>query len=93
MAQKAQSLLIDDFDGSAAEDTVRFDLNAGHAGQSRYLPARYVDAARRVGGARKPARGSRRGSAGGLDTTEVRKWARAQVSGQRPQPGACWPGG
>jgi hypothetical protein len=41
--------------------------------------ARYVNAASRVGGrARRPARGGRRGSAGGLDTTEVREWARAQ---------------
>ncbi|MGO9192626.1 MAG: histone-like nucleoid-structuring protein Lsr2, partial [Streptosporangiaceae bacterium] len=27
---------------------------------------------------RKPARGSRRGPGGGLNTTEVREWARAQ---------------
>ena len=41
--------------------------------------ARYVDAGRRVGAsARKPARGSRRHPANGLDTTEVREWARAQ---------------
>ena len=88
MAQKIQTLFIDDLDGSAAEGTVRFgldgaeyeiDLNAGHAKELRDALARYVDAARRVGGsARKPARGTRRGSAGGLDTTEVREWARAQ---------------
>ena len=74
--------------GSTAEGTVRFgldgteyeiDLNAGHARELRDVLARYVDAARRVGGsARKPARGSRRGPAGGLNTTEVREWARAQ---------------
>jgi hypothetical protein len=28
VAQKAQSLLIDDFAGSAAEDTVRFGLDS-----------------------------------------------------------------
>ena len=88
MAQKIQILLIDDLDGSAAEGTVRFgldgteyeiDLNAGHARELRDALARYVDAARRAGGsARKPARVSRRGPAGGLDTTEVREWARAQ---------------
>ena len=87
MAQKVQTLLIDDIDGSAAEGTVRFgldgaeyeiDLNAGHARQLRDALARYVDAARPVGGsARRPARGSRRGPPG-LDTTEVRQWARAQ---------------
>ena len=88
VAQKIQTLLIDDLDGSAAEGTVRFgldgteyeiDLNAGHARELRDALARYVDAARRVSGsARMPARGSRRGPAGGLDTTEVREWARAQ---------------
>jgi hypothetical protein len=55
------------------------DLNAAHARQLRDALARYVDAARRVSGsARKPARGGRRVPAGGLDTTEVREWARAQ---------------
>lgn len=88
MAQKIQTLFIDDLDGSAAEGTVRFgldgaeyeiDLNAGHAKELRDALARYVDAARRVSGsARKPGRGSRRGSADGLNTTEVRDWARAQ---------------
>ena len=88
MAQKIQTLLIDDLDGSAAEATVRFgldgaeyeiDLNARHAKQLRDALARYLAAARRAGGsARKPARGSRRGPAGGLDTTEIREWARAQ---------------
>jgi hypothetical protein len=88
VAQKIQTLFIDDLDGSAAEGTVRFgldgaeyeiDLSAGHAKELRDALARYVDAARRVGGsARRPARGSRRGSAGGLDTTEIREWATAQ---------------
>jgi nucleoid-associated protein Lsr2 len=89
VAQKIQTLLIDDLDGSAAEGTVRFgldgteyeiDLNAGHAKDMRDALARYVDAARRTGGnARKSARGSsRRGPAGGLNTTEIREWAKAQ---------------
>ena len=88
MAQKIQTLLIDDLDGSAAEGTVRFgldgaeyeiDLSAGHTRQLRDALARYVDAARRVSGsARTPARGSRRGPSGGVNTTEVREWARAQ---------------
>ena len=81
MAQKIQTLFIDDHDGSAAEGTVRFgldgteyeiDLNAGHARELRDALARYMGAARR------PARGARRGSAGGLYTTEVREWAKAQ---------------
>ena len=89
MAQKIQTLLVDDIDGSAAEGTIRFgldgaeyeiDLNAGHARELRDALARYVAAARRVGGsaARRSARTGRRGSAGGLNTTEVREWAKAQ---------------
>ena len=63
MAQKIQTLFIDDLDGSAAEGTVRFgldgteyeiDLNAGHAKELRNALARYVDAARRVSSARRP---------------------------------------
>jgi hypothetical protein len=74
--RRYRPLFIDDLDGSAAEGTVRFgldatkyeiDLNAGHAKELRDALARYVDAARRVSGsARKAARGSRRGPAGPL---------------------------
>ena len=88
MAQKIQTLFIDDLDGSAAEGIVRFgldgaeyeiDLNAKHARELRDALARYAGAARRAGGAaRRPVRGARRGSASGLNTTEVREWARAQ---------------
>ena len=88
MAQKIQTLFIDDLDGSEAEDTVRFsldgaeyeiDLNAEHAQALRDALARYVHAARRAeGGARRPARGGRRAPAGGVDSTEVREWAKAQ---------------
>ena len=88
MAQKIQTLFIDDLDGSAAEGTVRFgldgteyeiDLNAKNAQELRDALARYAGAARRAGGAaRRSARGVRRGSAGGLNTTEVREWAKAQ---------------
>ena len=88
MAQKIQTLFIDDLDGSAADRTVRFgldgteyeiDLNARHAQELLDALARFVGAARRVGGAaRRTARGARRGSASGLNTTEVREWAKAQ---------------
>jgi hypothetical protein len=70
MAQRVQTLLIDDLDGGVAEGTVRFgldgaeyeiDLSAGHAKELRDALARYVDAARRVSSsARRPARGGRR---------------------------------
>ena len=89
VAQKIQTLFIDDIDGSEAEGTVRFaldgaeyeiDLNAKHAEALRKALSRYVEAARRSGGtaARRPARAARRSAASGLNTTEVREWAKAQ---------------
>jgi Lsr2 len=88
VAQKVQTLFIDDLDGSDAEGTVRFgldgteyeiDLNAKHAQALRDALARYVGPARRVGGgARRPARRGPRGSVSGLNTIEVREWAKAQ---------------
>jgi hypothetical protein len=88
VAQKIQTLFIDDLDGSAAEGTIRFgldgtdyeiDLNAEHAQALRDVLARYAGAARRANGAaRRPARNGRRASATGLNTTEVREWAKAQ---------------
>jgi len=87
-AQKIQTLFIDDLDGSEAEGTVRFgldgadyeiDLSAGHAQALREALARYVQAARRAGGgSRWPVRGGRKAPADGLNTTEVREWAKAQ---------------
>jgi Lsr2 len=88
VAQKIQTLFIDDLDGSAAEGTVRFgldgteyeiDLNTEHAQALRDALALYVGAARRTSGAaRRPARTGRRAAANGLNTTEVREWAKAQ---------------
>src|SRR6516164_5209057 len=88
VAQKVQTLFIDDLDGSAAEGTVRFgldgtdyeiDLNAAHAQALRDALARYVSAGRRAGGStRRQVRGGRRVSANGVNTTEVREWAKAQ---------------
>jgi hypothetical protein len=87
VAQKIQTLFIDDLDGSQAEGTVRFgldgtdyeiDLNAEHAQTLRTALARYVEAARRAPSARRPARAGRRATASGLDSTEVRDWAKTQ---------------
>jgi hypothetical protein len=88
VAQKIQTVFIDDLDGSEAEGTVRFgldgaeyeiDLNADHARALRDALSRYVQAARRAGGgARRPARSGRRARADGVDSTEVREWAKAQ---------------
>lgn len=88
MAQKIQTLFIDDLDGSEAEGTVRFgldgveyeiDLNGDHAQELREALAPYVSAARRAGGgARRPSKTGRKAPASGLNTTEVREWAKAQ---------------
>jgi len=88
VAQKIQTLFIDDLDGSEAEGTVRFgldgtdyeiDLNKAHAQELREALAPYLNAARRAGGAaRRPARGTRKAAAGEPNTTEVREWAKAQ---------------
>ncbi len=85
MAQKIQTLFIDDIDGSEAEGTVRFalegaeyeiDLSAEHARALRDALAPLVAAARRAGGsARPPTRSGHREPTGGLNTTEVREWA------------------
>ena len=88
MAQKVQTLFVDDIDGSAAEGTVRFgldgaeyeiDLNTEHAQALRDALAPYIGAGRRASGAaRRPARGGRKAAANGVNTTEVREWAKAQ---------------
>lgn len=91
MAQKIQTLFIDDIDGGAAEGTVRFaldgtdyeiDLNAKHSEELRSALGKYVSHARKVGGsARRAGRGAGRagrGASSSLNTTEIRNWAREQ---------------
>lgn len=87
MAQRVQTLFLDDLDGSEAESTVRFaldgseyeiDLNAAHTEDLRKVLAPYVRAARRGPASRRPARTARRGSAAGVSNSEVRDWAKSQ---------------
>jgi len=90
MAQKVQTLLIDDLDGGEAEGTVRFgidgtdyeiDLSAKHAEALRKALEPYLGAARRAPGsaARRPGRTGRRvASAAAPDPTAVRGWAKSQ---------------
>jgi hypothetical protein len=88
MAQKVQTLFIDDLDGSEADGTVRFaldgtdyeiDLNTKNAQELRDALAPFLSASRRVGSAaRRPARSGRTALASGLNTTEVREWAKTQ---------------
>jgi hypothetical protein len=85
MAQKIQTLFIDDIDGSEAEGTVRFgfdgtnyeiDLSDKHSDELRTALRKYVEHARRISGsARRPiARVGRKPST--VDTVAVRAWAR-----------------
>lgn len=88
MAQKVQTLFVDDLDGSEADGTVRFgldgveyeiDLNTKHAQELRDSLARYVSVARRAKSAdRRPTRSARKAEPAKPDPTEVREWAKAQ---------------
>ena len=85
MAQKIETLFIDDIDGGAAEGTVRFaldgtdyeiDLSGKHSAELRDALRKYIEHGRRVGGPARRAsgRGGRRARA--VDTVAVRAWAR-----------------
>src|SRR5438270_13536945 len=87
MAQKIQTLFIDDIDGSEAEGTFRFgldgteyeiDLSKKHAEALRKSLELYVGAARKGPGSRRPGRTRRQPSANGASSTEVRAWAKSQ---------------
>jgi len=86
MAQRIQTLLIDDLDGGEAVGTVRFgldgteyeiDLSATHSDELRATLERYLPHARRAGGTARSAARGRRGSAT-VDTAKVREWAKGQ---------------
>jgi len=85
MAQKVQVVLVDDLNGSSADETVTFaldgvsyeiDLSTANAGRMREAFAPYVGHARKSArSARKPGRAAR-GGAG--KSAEIRAWARGQ---------------
>ena len=86
MAQRIQTLLIDDLDGGEAAGTVRFgldgteyeiDLSAAHGDELRKALEQYLAHARRAGGPARSAARTRRGS-GSVDTAKVREWAKGQ---------------
>jgi nucleoid-associated protein Lsr2 len=87
MAQKVQTLFIDDIDGGEAEGTVQFgldgisyeiDLNTKHAEALRKSLARYVAASRKISRSRRPSRTRRSSGPNGASNSEVRAWARSQ---------------
>src|SRR5512146_3568410 len=82
MAQRIQTLFIDDLDGSEAAGTVRFgldgteyeiDLSTAHGEQLRNALEQYIRHARRTGTARRAPRSRRENS---VDTAKVREWAK-----------------
>lgn len=86
MAQKVNIILVDDIDGSDAEETVSFgldgttyeiDLNQANAAALREALAGYVGHARKVTGARRPRRSGSTRSSGATSSKDVRDWARA----------------
>jgi hypothetical protein len=84
MAQKIETLFIDDIDGGEAEGTIRFaldgaefeiDLSRQHSQELRSALGMYIVHARKVGTARRAGiRGGRKPSS--VDNTAVRAWAR-----------------
>jgi hypothetical protein len=84
MAQRIQTLFIDDIDGGAADGTVRFgldgadyeiDLSGEHSDELRKALGKYIEHSRKIGGtARRAARGGR--SANAIDAAKVREWAK-----------------
>ncbi len=98
MAQKIQTTVVDDIDGSPAAETVTFgyqgrtyeiDLSAPNAARLRSVLQEYADHARRAATRQAGGTGSRT-AASRRRTVAIREWARAsgrQVSdrGRIPQ--------
>ncbi|GAB3502582.1 histone-like nucleoid-structuring protein Lsr2 [Amycolatopsis cihanbeyliensis] len=92
MAQQVLVSLVDDIDGSEAQETVEFgldgvtyqiDLSEDNAEELRDVLAQYVEHARRAGGRKRTAkRGARNGarpaSADREQNQAIRAWARDQ---------------
>lgn len=86
MATKTSVRLVDDLDGSPADEVIsiswgntdfEIDLSAAHAAQLRDVLAPYIAAGRRVGRGSRPASRARRPAGRGRDeTADIRRWAR-----------------
>lgn len=86
MVQKVQVMLVDDIDGSTADETVTFaldgisyeiDLSSSHASALRESFAEWIGHARRAGGRKTAARRpGAKSAAGSSDAGQIREWAR-----------------
>lgn len=86
MAQKVNITLVDDIDGSEADETVTFaldgttyeiDLNAKHAKALRDELAGYVGYARKVSSSKRASSRKATSSSDGPSAAEVRAWAQS----------------
>jgi len=101
MAQQTQVLLIGDLDGNKGRrhrprrtaPGTRSAWPPGHARALRDTLARYVAAARRAGGGRRPARAGRGASVSGLNPRGSAVGQGAGYRGERPRTGAGSAGG
>jgi hypothetical protein len=93
MAQRVQVELVDDLNGEAAEETVRFgvdgteyeiDLTTENADRLRSTLAEYVDKARKSRGGRKNQGGQSASTSKSKreNTQQIRQWA--QENGHNP---------
>jgi hypothetical protein len=87
MAQNVNVLLVDDIDGSDADETVQFgldgsqyeiDLNNDHAQELRGQLGRYAKAARKVTGSASRSARVYRTSGNDTRNEKIRDWARAK---------------
>ena len=87
MARKVQVLLIDDLDGSQAEETVSFaldgtsyeiDLSSANAKRLREELAPFVEAARKVPARRGVYRTKKRTALSRERSAQIRAWAQQQ---------------
>jgi hypothetical protein len=85
VAQRTRIELVDDIDGTDADETVRFgldgvsfeiDLSKKNAAKLRDQLALFVGSARKTGGRRRRGAGVRPGAVSGT-TADIREWARA----------------
>jgi hypothetical protein len=90
VAQKVETVFIDDLDGSTADTTIRFgldgaeyeiDLSTAHADELRKATAQFIGAGRKVSSsARRTTRSSTRRSPASSEpsSSEVRDWAKSR---------------
>ena len=87
MAQRVNVLLVDDIDGSDAEETIKFgldgthyeiDLNLKRAGELRALVAPFIEKARKVTGPGARSAQPRRSAVSDDRNKEIRDWARGR---------------